>query len=156
MQIKALGYAYLWVLLAVSYIWLHSSYAKLSSGGFPQSLGPTLQKFMIHNPYPWYRQFIEAIVFPNAYVVGLLVQYAELLAGICILVGAVLLILQKYVRVAVRTVLIGLVISFFLNLQFWLAAGWTSPSADSLNLLLMIIALVGIANIGKAMIIRIP
>lgn len=44
---------------------------------------------------------------------------------------------------------LGLLGGILLNIIFWLAAGWTSPSTDSLNLLMFLIEAIGFITVPQ-------
>lgn len=131
------------ILLADGLIWLRSSYGKFSAGTFVETLGKTLEKFASQDPYSWYKGLLQDVAIPNAPVVGTVILWGELLVALAIVVGAVLLWGKRAGARAKWILLAGLLGGAVLNLLFWLAAGWTSPSTDSLNLLMMVVELVG-------------
>lgn len=134
-------YFYL-ILLANGLIWLRSSYGKFASGNFVQGLGGTLERFASKNPYSWYKDFLQNVAIPNSQTIGMVVLWGEAFVALAIVGGAVF----KMKRVLILGLLGGAV----LNVLFWLAAGWTSPSTDSLNLLMLVIELVGIFFVWRS------
>lgn len=73
--------------------------------------------------FPWYANFLENVAIPNYRIIGWLVLFGELLAAIFLLLG----LLTN----------IGAVISIFMNLNYYLAAGWLTSSDAVLNLIMM-------------------
>lgn len=133
------------ILLSVGVLWLRSSFGKLSSGTFVNNLGATLTKTAEKNPYPWFKDFLTTVAIPNAQLFGNLVLWGELLSAIAITVGAILMIINPHpARVVVLLFILGLVGGLLLNIIFWLGFGYTSPSTDSINLLMAVIQIVGI------------
>lgn len=134
----------LFVLLAVGLVWLKSGLGKFASGNFADTLGPTLVKFMSKNPYPWFVDFINSVVLPQSNMWGLMIMGVELLTGVAVTFSALaLLFAPGNGKRLLWGLKVGLVLGFMLSAVFWLAAGWTSPSTDSLNLLMLVIEAVG-------------
>ncbi len=132
------------ILLFDGLIWLRSSYGKLTTGNFPLELDKTLTKFASNNPYPWFKDFLLNQAIPQASNLGALIMYGEAITAVLVIVGSLGLFYNFRNKLFKILLLLGLVGAFKLNLMFWLASGWTSPSSDSLNLLMLFIELVGI------------
>lgn len=148
MFVKSLNYYLLLVILANGFIWTRSSYGKLVSGKFVDGLGGTLTKFASNNPYPWYKDFLQNFAIPNSQIFGQLTMWGEVLVALSLAGGALYLMLTKKFNTAVAALLVlGLAGGMFLNGMFWLASGWTSPSSDSVNLLMFVVQLVGLAYV---------
>lgn len=134
-------------------IWLRSSFGKVTGGTFVAALGETLGKFAGKNPYPLVKDFLQNTAIPNSQIFGLLTMWGELLSALAITGGVIYLITNpKGHKTVVSIVALGLLGGMFFNVVFWLAAGWTSPSTDSLNLLMFatqVIALVGVMQVKK-------
>jgi len=140
------------ILFAIGLIWLRSSYGKLTEGTFVQTLGETLSKVAPKNPYPWYKDFLTSVAIPNSKVFGTLVLTGEFLSAVLITAGALGLLLSPRPHKLLSKVLAaGLLIGAFLNLTFWLGFGYTSPSTDTLNLLMAVIQIVGVFYIWKGL-----
>lgn len=144
--------AFFAILLADGLVWVRSGLEKLMDPEFVESLAGTLTKFASKNPYPWYTNFLKNVAIPNAMTYAYLTQWGEILSGVSI-VGAALYLLthqgnkeNQGDRLAEFLLLCGLVGGAFLNLNFWLAAGWMSPSTDTLNILMMAIEIIGIVT----------
>src|SRR4051812_5574497 len=134
----------LFILLAVGLLWLKSGLGKLAMGDFADTLGGTLVKFMAKNPYPWFVDFINSVVLPSSSMWGLVVMAAETLTGIAVTFSALMLMfVGGNEKRMVWTMKVGLIVGFGLSLMFWLAAGWTSPSTDGLNQLMLVAEGVG-------------
>lgn len=139
------------ILLSVGLIFLRSGYEKFSGGIFVNSLEAILAKTAEKSPYSLFRDFLTTVVIPNSHIFGSLVMWGELLSGIAITFGSVMLLFRPQVNRLVKWVLIsGLAGGLFLNINFWLGFGYTSPSADSLNLLMIIIEVVGLRVFTKS------
>lgn len=139
----------LFILLVDGLIWLRSGWGKVSGGKFIDDLPKTLERFSSQNPYPWYKQFLGGVS-TNSGLVGTLIMYGELVGSILLLIGAVSGLLKIQSRLLLILMIVALVSLSLMNLNFYLASGWTSPSADSLNLLMFsvqILAAIKILNL---------
>lgn len=133
------------ILLSVGLLWLRSSIGKFTGGTFVNSLGGTLTKAADKNPYPWFKQFLTNVAVPNSQLFGNLVLWGELLSAIAITAGAILLLINPHpARLVVSLFILGLVGGVLLNIIFWLGFGYTSPSTESLNLLMAVVQIIGI------------
>lgn len=146
---KEIGLPFLYVLVAVDFIWLRSAYGKISGGKFITSLDSTLQKFASSNPYPPVKDFLQNIAMPNSITLGYLIMWGEVLVAVALAVGVLLLMLGKLSKFSIFILALGLLGGSFLNLTFWLASGWTGASTDGLNLLMFVIEIVGFTQIVK-------
>lgn len=142
--------ALLLIVLSVGLLWLRSSYNKFTSGTFVSDLSETLTKASAKNPYPFFKQFLTDVAIPNSQVFGNLVLWGEFLSAVAIAVGAILLLVSPSPNKFVSLVLIaGLFGGLLLNIVFWLGFGYTSPSTDSINLLMAAIEIIGIFFLMK-------
>lgn len=133
------------IFMVLGFIYLRSSYGKISGGVFVSGLGETLGKMASKNPYPAFKSFLEGVAIPNSTIFGQLTMWGELFAGLTLLIGSLILFFGKNPNRWVRIVLImGLLVGAFLNGIFWLASGYTSPSTDGLNLVMFAVQVVGI------------
>lgn len=138
------------ILLAVGLVWLRSSLGKLTGGTFVQTLGETLSKVVPKNPYPWFRDFLTSVAIPNSQTFGTLVLTGEFLSAVLITVGALGLLLNpRPHKMLNRALIVGLLIGAFLNIIFWLGFGYTSPSTESLNLLMAAVEIIGLFFVLK-------
>lgn len=75
-------------------------------------------------------------------------MWGEVIAAVLIIFPVIYYLFKKTWSKGVALVLVsGLLLSTFLNLTFWLSAGWTNPSTDSLNLLMSLIGIGAIVYI---------
>lgn len=133
------------ILLSIGALWLRSSYGKLTSGTFVSNLGQTLSKVTDKNPYPWFKQFLTNVAIPNSQIFGSLVLWGEFLSAVAISLGAVILLVNPKAGSLISLMLVlGLVGGLLLNVVFWLGFGYTSPSTESINLLMAVIEIIGI------------
>jgi thiosulfate dehydrogenase [quinone] large subunit len=72
--------------------WLVSGTNKVLSGTFPDGLGGTLSSGLKDNANGWYVAFIQSVIRPHGLFFGYAIEIAEVLAGIALLAGALLLI----------------------------------------------------------------
>lgn len=140
------------IILANGLIFLKSGLGKATDEKYIGSLSGTLAKFASKNPYPFYKSFLETVAIPNSQIFATLTMLGELFTGATLVLGTMFLLLNKknkkslVVTIALR---LGLLVGVFLNLTFWLAAGYTSASTDSLNLLMVAIGLIGLVYTSK-------
>lgn len=137
------------ILLSIGLLWLRSGLSKFIEGNFTSSLGGILSKTVDKNPYPLFKQFLTNIVIPNSYLFGSLVMWGELLSGISITSGVILLLKEYGVKWARLLLIAGLTGGVFLNINFWLGLGNASSASDSLNLLMIVIQFIGIISIKR-------
>lgn len=142
-------YLYL-IFIGIGFIFLRSGYGKVAEGKFVGGLGATLQKFASNNPYPVVKNFLESSAIPNASFFAYLTMWGELLVGINLIVLSLYLLLIKRAGRPIYMLLsLGLFFGALLNLVFWLSAGWTSPSTDGLNLVMLIVQVIGIVFVTR-------
>lgn len=140
---KESRYLYL-IFASIGFIFLRSSYGKFAGGKFVSTLGDTLTKLASKNPYPWYKAFLQDIAIPNSTIFGILTMWGELFAGVTLLCLSIYLLVQKKSTKLVYMLLCGgFIVGAFLNLIFWLAAGYSSPSTESLNLVMFLVEIIG-------------
>lgn len=135
----------LFILAVVGFIYLRSSWGKITGGEFVNSLGGTLGKFAAKNPYSWMQSFLQNVAIPNSKVFGLLTMWGEFLSALAILVAVFYLVFSSQKnKLFIWLLLTGCFVGMFLNLIFYFAAGWISPSTESLNLLMFMVELTGL------------
>lgn len=140
----------LFVLLSLGLLWTRSSYGKFTGGTFVSGLGQTLSKVSANNPYPWFKGFLTSVAIPNSQLFGVLVLWGEALSAVAITVGSVILLLNPNPnKLVVLGLIAGLTGALLLNIVFWVGFGSTSPSTDSVNLLMGVIELIGIIYLIK-------
>lgn len=140
---------YLYLVFAViGYIFLKSGFEKITGGKFVDSLGATLTKFAKDNPYPPVKDFLENVAIPNSVMFGFLTQWGEFLAGVNLLGLSLLMLFNpKSGSRYYKLMALGFGTGLFLNITFWLAAGYTSASTGSLNLVMGAVNLIGLVFI---------
>lgn len=111
--------------LVIGYVFLNSGWEKITNPEFAAGLGATLGKFAAQNPFGWYKSILLSYSVPNAQTLAPLVAWGEVAAGVMLILGFL--------------TPVGALLAFLLNANFYLAAGWTSPSAHSVNLVMMFV-----------------
>ncbi|MBI2595525.1 hypothetical protein HYW46_02190 [Candidatus Daviesbacteria bacterium] len=133
------------ILFVVDYIWLKSSFGKLTEGKFVGSLAPTLTKFASNNPYPPVKDFLQNIAIPNSQTFAYLTMWGETFVTVALLVSALFLFFSTKVNKLMLLLLVpALFVGMLLNLVFWLSSGWVSSAADGLNMLMFVVEVVGL------------
>lgn len=136
---------FLLIILAQGLVWLKSSIGKFSAGGFVEGMGGTLGKFIAKNPNSWYVDFLKSTATPNAEIFGMMVLWGELFVALALIFGSAYLLMGKKLTDNVKVLFgLGLFGGLLMNLNFYFAAGWMSPSTESLNLLMAAISAVGL------------
>lgn len=147
---KIYRYGFRLVLLDLGFVWLRSSFGKITGGKFVETLGPTLTKFASNNPNTWYKDLLHNVMIPNSQFLGNLIMWGEFATAILITLPSLYLLFNKS-TVMEKFLLIGLLGGLVLNLNFWFASGWTSSSTESLNLLMLTVELIGLVIYAKAL-----
>lgn len=106
--------------LTVALLWIHSAWGKITNANFASSFRATNTSFASKTPFGFYKDFLNGFVIPNADWFAWFLAYGELLVGVALLLG----ILTN----------VGALTGFFMNLNFWLAAGYAGGSTGSVNI----------------------
>lgn len=133
------------ILLVDGSIWFRSGLGKFTSGNFVENLPKTLERFSSQNPHSWYKDLLGPIG-SNSQLWGNLVMYGELVGSLVLLTGVAMGLLKNTPRPLVALMILSLLGLSFMNLNFYLASGWTSPSSEGLNLLMFFIQIIGAAR----------
>lgn len=127
------------------YIWLMGGYEKIVGGTFVPGLAKTLGVFASKNPFSWYVSYLNNIAIPNAALLGQLVQWGELLAGVMVLFGALVYFISTNIKLR-RWLRCGMIIALagmcLMNANFYFAAGWMSASTHTVNVLMFWVELI--------------
>ena len=116
-------------------IWIYAGvFEKLLKPGYlnpnsPSYVGITIQVLM---QGPLMRGFLEAVVLPHVYLVGLLVMIGEICFGVLTLTGT----LSRFTNT----------VAFYQNLIYFLSAYWADTEEYGINLLMMILDLYIVFN----------
>lgn len=141
---------FLLMLLPAGLVWLRSGFGKIIDGKFPLMLEGTLRKFIVKNPYPFYKSFLENTIIPNAKSFGMFIMWTEVFVAFSTIFSVVYLLTQKQRNKFVELLLTaGLILGILLNANFWLAASWTGQSTDGLNLIMIMLQAIGLVFVIK-------
>lgn len=136
------------VILANGFIWVRSSFGKVTGGKFVDTLGGTLEKFASNNPYPWFKDFLQNVAIPNSQIFGQLTMWGEVFVALTmVIIPLCWLFNPKGCGFAKPLLVFGLLGGMFLNAVFWAAGGWTSPSTESVNLVMFLVQGVALASV---------
>jgi uncharacterized membrane protein YphA (DoxX/SURF4 family) len=125
----------IFIQLLVGYEWLHAGLEKIIHGSFPGTMAKTLVSFSSQNPHAWYAKTVLAHAATRPELFGQLVQWGEFMTGLALIATALLWATNRihsstlWIIACIAPLIIGIV----LNLNFYLAAGWMSPSTSTLN-----------------------
>ena len=130
----------IWLVLiqwALAFEWLHSGWSKWSGPGFITNIGKTLQGFATKTPYTSYGSFLQNSVIPHSELFGNIIRSGEILVGIALVLGGLLLLYRKNTHPFTIWLLVtALFAGALMNLNFFLASGWSSPSAWGVNIIM--------------------
>lgn len=131
----------IFVQLIIGYEWFSSGLSKvmMSHAESLAEILASLSKFASQNPYSFYKSFLLVYAIPSGELFSWLIPWGEFLAGATLIVSAGLLLLGFYHKLLRMVSLFALVGLIFMNINFWFAAGWLSPSTAGLNLVLGLI-----------------
>jgi len=107
--------------VTVGLLWLNSFWGKFTNPAYVSGFAATNRGFAAKTSFGFYRDFLNSVVIPNADFWANLTMYGELLVGVALVLG----LLTN----------VGAVAGFFLNLNFWMAAGQTG-STFSVNIVM--------------------
>jgi thiosulfate dehydrogenase (quinone) large subunit len=129
-----------WIL---AFQWLHSGWGKWSGPGFMNNIGKTLSGFATNNPHGWYSEFLRNTAIPNAELFGNSIRAGEILVGIALVLAGVLLLTKKRLpQTATWVLLVALAGGLLMNINFYFAAGWSSPSTWGINIVMALVHIV--------------
>jgi hypothetical protein len=129
----------LFVQAILGYEWASAGLEKITQGTFSTSIVPTLSAFAAKNPHQWYAANILPQAIAHAPLLAELIQWGELLVGAALLSSALASFLRPRITAssAMRiTVLVACAGGLLMNANFYVAAGWMSPSTRGLNALM--------------------
>ncbi len=113
---------------------------KVLAGTFPQGLADALREGIKGNPDGWYVSFLQHTILPHSVFYGYLIEWTELIAGLILLSGALILLGQPrkvgdpqhglMVGYCVAAVVAAVVGAFMtVNFHFFMG-GWVLPGFD--------------------------
>lgn len=126
------------VQLIIGYQWLLSGIAKIAKGDFPSGLAAELADASAGTA-GWYSGFLNTVIIPNAKAFGYIIEVAEILAGLALIIGPLIWLFAwnrtSYgLRVAIVVLMIAASVGgIFMALNFHVASGsnhpWTLPES---------------------------
>lgn len=138
------------IVLVIGFIFLRSGWGKLTGGKFVGGLEKTLGHFASENPYLPVQAFLKNVAIPNAEVFGNLTMFGELFVGTSLFISVLYLFLKRTMTPIIFLLMVGgLLTAVLLNFTFLLAAGWTSPSTESVNLVMTAVGLILLVYVIK-------
>lgn len=121
----------------IGWEWLMSGGNKLLAGTFPQGLADTISGMMKDNPDGWYISFLQHTILPQSVFYGYLIEWTEVLIGVILLGGALILLTpprrrgQAQYRLTIAYCIASIVaalIGTFMTINFhFMAGGWIFP-----------------------------
>ena len=134
MLTRAARYVLAAIQLIIGWEWFVSGTNKVLSGTFPQSLLKTLNTGTQDNPNSWYVSFLHNVVVPHSVSFGYMIEWTEVMVGLALLAGALILIGKPRMRgdpqhglvvaCSVAVILLAAVGAFFtVNFHFWMGHG---------------------------------
>jgi hypothetical protein len=131
--------ALLAVQVTLAYEWWLAGWEKVTGGMFVVKLDQTLAAFASQNPFAWYKEFLTGFATQNFLTLGYLIVWGQLITGMLLVLGAALYAWAKTEharRAAIIFSILGLLSGIFMNANFYLAAGWTSPGTHGVNIVM--------------------
>lgn len=126
--------------LILAYQWFHSGWGKIYGGTFVGSIHTSFIRFENGNPHNWYIDSVLKSAKEYPALFANLVQWGEILTGLGLLFALTLYWFSKKSinkNIARCIAISALTGGVFMNLNFYFAAGWTSPSTNGLNILML-------------------
>ena len=134
MLTRAARYVLAAIQLIIGWEWFVSGTNKVLSGTFPQSLLNTLNTGTQDNPNSWYVSFLHNVVVLHSVSFGYMIEWTEVMVGLALLAGALILIGKPRMRgdpqhglvvaCSVAVILLAAVGAFFtVNFHFWMGHG---------------------------------
>jgi thiosulfate dehydrogenase [quinone] large subunit len=131
---RAARYLLAAIQLIIGWEWFVSGTNKVLSGTFPQSLLNTLNTGIQNNPNSWYISFLQKVAAPQSVPLGYMIEWTEVMVGLALLAGALILIGKPRMRgdpqdglvvaCSVAIILLAAVGAFFtVNFHFWMGHG---------------------------------
>lgn len=115
-------------------VWIFGGLEKILSAEYFANFPKTIAYFASKNPNEFFVGFLNNIVAPNSNLFSHLVAYGELLVGLGLLLG----LLTN----------ISAIVGIFLNVVFYLGAGWTGISTAMLNVQMAVLQVIILAAAG--------
>jgi len=127
-------------------VWILSGIGKILSGKFVSNISDIIKWFASNNPFGFYKSFLEVFAIPNAEILGMLIMWSEVFAGIILVISANKLRKKKDISSLKWLTIFSLLVFMFMNINFWLAAGWINIAFYIINALMFAIEVILLYN----------
>jgi thiosulfate dehydrogenase [quinone] large subunit len=122
----------------IGWEWLMSGDNKLLAGTFPQGLADALNSGIKDNPNSWYVSMLQTFVLPHSIFYGYLIEWSEIVIGLVLLGGALLLLGEprgrgeaqhrQFVGYSLAVIFVAALAAFEnINFHFWMGS-WVIPT----------------------------
>jgi hypothetical protein len=123
--------------LALAFEWLHSALGKWLHPEFMDGIGKTLGTFASKTNHRGYAEFLNSVAVPNAEMFGNMIRVGELAVGLALLLSGLIILKQKQLSLPAAWIITAACFGgALMNINFFLASGWSSPAAWGLNILM--------------------
>lgn len=133
----------LWLILiqwVIALMWLKSAIKKFTEPHFMQNIGETVNAMVSNTSFEFYGDIMDSV---EATVWGNLTRYSELVVGLVILLaGWHLIKTGKHSRRVITMLTVALFYGAFMNLNFYLAAGWDSQAVVGINMVMGLVQII--------------
>ncbi|QQS23238.1 hypothetical protein IPM19_01580 [bacterium] len=107
------------------------------------NIATTLGSFAEKTSYKAYADLLYTVIIPRAELFGNIIRTSEVLVGAALLLGGAWLLYKKSLPTPVAALLVlALLGGAAMNLNFFLAAGWSSPAVWGINTVMGLIHLI--------------
>ncbi|MBI2099437.1 DUF2892 domain-containing protein [Candidatus Uhrbacteria bacterium] len=123
----------------VAYEWWSAGWEKVSSPEFVSGISKTLAFFAGKNPFPWYKDFLLGFASKNAIAFAYAVEWSQVAIAFALLIGIYFIaapVSNKIKRCGLCLSLLALAGGLLMNINFYLAAAWTSPATRGSNVVM--------------------
>ena len=130
------------VQIILAYEWMSAGWGKISSPKFVEGIVGTFDYFASQNPYLWYKSFLLNFATRNATLLAYLVEWGQVIIAIALLTAGIAYLYANKISVkktALKVSILALIGGMLMNINFYFAAGWTSPSTHGINLIMFLI-----------------
>ena len=128
--------------MILAYEWLSAGWGKISSPKFVDGIAETFGYFASQNPYLWYKSFLLGFATENATLFAYLVEWGQVIIAITLFTAGITYLYTEKMsakKTALKLSAFALLGGMLMNANFYLAAGWTSPSTHGINLIMFLI-----------------
>ena len=154
------------VQMIIGYEWVLSGIAKFAKGDFASGLADDLAE-AANAASGWYAGFLNSLVIPNATAFGYLIETAEVLAGVALIVGPLIWIFAwnrtpDGLRATVLFIMIAAAIGgIFMAVNFHVANGanhpWVMPDSgfdEGVDLDLLLVAIQSVITVVQIIVLN--